>query len=135
MTRAPDTSLILAALLTDQEGHDPAEAALLTCTATIAHTAMETYGVLTRLPPPQRLLGADAATLIEQRLPSQYVTLNKDNSVLAARQLATAGVSGGATYDGLIALAALAHDLELVSRDARAARTYRALGTKYQLIE
>jgi hypothetical protein len=31
-------------------------------------------------------------------------------------------------------LTALAHDLELLSRDRRAARTYRALGARFQLL-
>ena len=52
----------------------------------------------------------------------------------APSRLAAAGGSGGATYDGLIALTALEHDLELVSRDARAARTYRALGTHFRML-
>ena len=45
-----------------------------------------------------------------------------------------AGISGGATYDGLIALTALEHDLRLLSRDARAARAYRALGVDFRLL-
>jgi predicted nucleic acid-binding protein len=48
--------------------------------------------------------------------------------------LAAVRVSGGATYDGLIALTALDHDLELLSRDLRAARTYRALGVRFRLL-
>jgi predicted nucleic acid-binding protein len=52
----------------------------------------------------------------------------------APSRLAAAGVSGGATYDGLIALTALEHDLEIITRDRRAERTYRALDVPYQLL-
>jgi predicted nucleic acid-binding protein len=52
----------------------------------------------------------------------------------APGRLAAAGVSGGATYDGLIALTALEHDLELLTRDGRAERTYRALDVPHRLL-
>lgn len=63
-----------------------------------------------------------------------HVTLGASEHACAPKRLAVAGVSGGATYDGLIALTAIEHDLELLSRDRRAARTYRALGARFRLI-
>jgi predicted nucleic acid-binding protein len=63
------------------------------------------------------------------------VTLPAESHATAPSRLAAAGVSGGATYDGLIALTAQEFDLELLSRDRRAARTYRALGIGFQLLE
>jgi predicted nucleic acid-binding protein len=105
------------------------------CTRTIAHVASETYSVLTRLPPPHRLVSADTAVIIAARLPSTYVTLDASTYAKAPARLASAGVSGGATYDGLIALTALEHDLELLTRDRRAERTYRALNVPYQLLD
>jgi toxin FitB len=63
-----------------------------------------------------------------------YLTLDASDHAGAPVRLAAAGISGGATYDGLIALTALEHDLELLSRDRRAARTYRALGARFQLV-
>jgi predicted nucleic acid-binding protein len=51
------------------------------------------------------------------------VTLDADAHAAASGRLAAAHVSGGATYDGLIALTVLEHDLELLSLDRRAART------------
>jgi predicted nucleic acid-binding protein len=55
-------------------------------------------------------------------------------AVVAPARLAASGVSAGATYDGLIALAALEHDLELFTSDKRAERTYRALDVRDQLL-
>jgi toxin FitB len=131
---AADSSIVIAALLADHEAHDGAEEALASCASTIAHVAAETYSVLTRLPPPRRLDAADAAGIIAARLPSTRVTLPADSHAMAPLRLAGAGVSGGATYDGLIALTAMEHDLELVTRDGRAERTYRALGARFHLL-
>jgi predicted nucleic acid-binding protein len=132
--RAPDTSIAIAALLSDHTAYEAASEALAVCTMTIAHVAAETYSVLTRLPPPHQTEAGPAANALAERLPSEHVTLVASQHAGAPKRLAAAGISGGATYDGLIALTALEHDLELLSRDHRAARTYRALGARFQLI-
>jgi predicted nucleic acid-binding protein len=133
--RAPDTSVTIAALLADHPAHEAASEALAACATTIAHVAAETYSVLTRLPAPHRPEARTAAVALAERLPSEHVTLAASDHAGAPQRLAAAGISGGATYDGLIALTALEHNLELLSRDHRAARTYRALGARFQLIE
>jgi predicted nucleic acid-binding protein len=132
--QAPDTSIAVAALLSDHPSHEAASEALVACEATIAHVAAETYSVLTRLPPPHRAEATTAAEALAKRLPSVHVTLDANDHANAPQRLAAAGIGGGATYDGLIALTAIEHDLELISRDRRAARTYRALGARFQLI-
>lgn len=135
MKQAVDTSVAVAACLADHEAHELAESALADSTTTIAHVATETYSVLTRLPAPLRVDAASAAAIIERRLPRQHATLDADQHAGAPTRLAAAQISGGATYDGLIALTALEHDLEIVSRDRRAARTYRALGVPFKLLD
>jgi predicted nucleic acid-binding protein len=134
VSQTPDTSLAIAALLADHPAHHVASEALTACKTTIAHVAAETYSVLTRLPIPHRAVASTAATALAERLPSKHVALEADSHAGAPKRLAAAGISGGATYDGLIALTALEHDLELLSRDRRAARTYRALGARFQLL-
>jgi predicted nucleic acid-binding protein len=134
VSTAADTSIVLAALLADHEAHQAAAQALSACTMTIAHVALETYSVLTRLPPPHKVAPTTAATALQARLPAALLTLDANSYATAPSRMATAGVSGGAAYDGLIALTALEHDLELVSRDTRAARTYRALGVHFRLL-
>ncbi len=124
----------IAALLNDHPVHDTAAEALAACETTIAHVAAETYSVITRLLAPHRADASTAAAVLDERMPSTYATLDAHSHARALGRLATAGVSGGATYDGLIALTALAHDLERVSRDVRAARTYRALGVNFRLL-
>lgn len=134
MSRAADSSVTIPALMADHAAREIAEHALGQCTATIAHTAIETYSVLTRLPSPHRLTREDAARIVDARLPSKYVALGTDVHSRAHIRLAAAGVGGGSTYDGVIALTALEHDLELLTRDSRAVRSYRALGVRFALI-
>jgi predicted nucleic acid-binding protein len=134
VAKAADSSVAIAAMLADEETHHLAETALKQCTSAIAHVAAETYSVLTRLPPPLRLASADAAAIVAARLPPAYATLDASAYAKAPARLAAAGVSGGATYDGLIALTALEHDLELFTGDRRAERTYRALEVPYTLL-
>jgi predicted nucleic acid-binding protein len=134
VTQAVDSSVAIAAILADHQAHDAAEDALSRSDSTIAHVAAETYSVLTRLPPPLRLDAAHAAAIVDARLPSRLVALAGESHATALGRLAAAQVSGGATYDGLIALTALEHDLELVSRDRRATRTYRALRVRFRLL-
>ena len=131
MRKAADSSITIAALLADHPAHNAAADALARCKTTIAHAAIETYSVLTRLRPPHRIDAHTAATVLDKRLPRQYATLDASKYAAAPGKLAGAGVSGGAAYDGLIALE---HDLELLTRDRRAERTYRALEVPYQLL-
>jgi len=134
VTEAVDTSVTIAAILADHEAHDLAEEALRRSDTTVAHVAAETYSVLTRIPPPLRLDAASAATVVDSRLPRKLVTLDAGAHASILGRLAAGQISGGATYDGLIALTALEHDLLLLSRDHRAARTYRALGVRFELL-
>jgi predicted nucleic acid-binding protein len=133
--RAADSSVTIAALVNDHPAHDVAADALAACERTIAHVAIETYSVLTRMPPPGRFDADTVVTALDERLPSPYVTLDASSYAKAFSRLAAAEISGGASYDGLIALSALEHDLELVSRDRRAARSYRALGVRFTLLK
>lgn len=50
-------------------------------------------------------------------------------------RFADLGIVGGAVYDGLVALAAHAHDRILLTRDERAERTYRRLEIAHELVE
>jgi len=134
LSSAADTSVVLPALLSDHDAHQGAAEALSACTTTIAHVTLEAYSVLTRLPPPHRAEANTAAAVLQARLAQTYVTLSARTCASAPSHMAAAGVSGGSAYDGLIALTALEHGIELVSRDTRAARTYRALGVRFRLL-
>ena len=73
-----------------------------------AHSLAEIYSVLTRLPPPRRIRGEDAWTLIEGNwsdTPAAHLTAQETwDAVRNAQRL---GVRGGQMCDALIAAAAL----------------------------
>ena len=73
-----------------------------------AHSLAETYAVLTRLPPPNRLRGKDALALIEENWAGNLVVhLTGRDTWRALRDARKLGVAGGQTYDALIAASAL----------------------------
>lgn len=97
--------------------------------ALCGHAAVETYSVLTRLPGDLRLAPADAAALMEERFAHPLV-LGADMTGRLPAVLSALGIAGGAVYDALVALAAVAHDAELATRDARAKATYELLAAR-----
>lgn len=97
------------------------------------HALAETYSVLTRLPGDARLAASDAVTLIDANFDG-LAMLAPDRAAVVHQGLAEHGVTGGATYDGIVGLAARDNDLRLVTRDARARGTYEAVGATVELI-
>lgn len=93
------------------------------------HSLAETYSVLTRLPGDLRLAPADAASLLRQRF-SDPLLLGSNVAGRLPDVLSASGISGGAVYDGLVALAAIEHGADLATRDVRARATYDALGAR-----
>lgn len=67
----------------------------------------------------------------------RILTLDAKAQGGAVGELARIGITGGAVFDGLVALAARATGHRLISRDARAARaaqTYERLGIEFELL-
>jgi predicted nucleic acid-binding protein len=129
-----DTSVALAWVDRDHQFHPAVDARLAGHRLGLAgHAAIETYSVLTRQQPPKRLAASAAQRLIVAEFPATRPLLSESVSGLLA-QFAAAGVAGGAVYDGLVAIAAKEAGLLLVSCDARAAATYRALGVEFELV-
>ena len=93
------------------------------------HALAETYSVLTRLPGDLRAAPADVARVLRERF-AQPLVLTDATAARLPDILAELGVLGGAVYDAMVALAALEHDAELATRDARARATYEAVGAK-----
>lgn len=122
-----DTSILVPALLPWHEHHASARAVARSVQGIPAHVLFETYSVLTRLPAPHRLAPGSVGELIA-RLPGTILTLPADRYAATLRELADAGIRGGASYDGLIAATALVHHRRLVTLDRRALPTYDAVG-------
>jgi len=131
--RCADSSLLVPALATWHEHHSPARNALRGIDTTVGHCLAETYSVLTRLPEPLRGAPSETAATIAGVV-ERVLLLDEADMRRAPEVLAAAFVSGGATYDGLIALTAIAYDATLVTMDRRASRTYLALGADYELV-
>jgi predicted nucleic acid-binding protein len=93
------------------------------------HTVAETYSVLTRLPGDLRVLPQDAARLLRARF-SALLVLSRKAAAKLPETLSALGISGGAVYDALVALAAAEHGAQLATRDARARGTYEAAGAR-----
>ena len=114
MTRVlVDSTCMVAAALPHHEHHAATLADLSRRRASgcvflvAAHSVLEAYAVLTRLPSPYRLSAVDALTVIERNWrTTETVTLNGTECWRVVVQLAGAGVSGGRVYDGLIAACA-----------------------------
>lgn len=93
------------------------------------HALAETYSVLTRLPGDLRMAPADAARLIDERF-SPPLLLGAQTALRLTHVLSRLEIAGGAVYDALVALAAVEHDADLATRDARARDTYERIGAR-----
>lgn len=72
--------------------------------------------------------------MLRARFPPPYLALPQEEHDALVERLTTEGVHGGAVYDGLVGATAAATGSVLLTRDARAAATYRALGVMYEML-
>jgi predicted nucleic acid-binding protein len=101
--------------------------------ALAGHALFETYSVLTRLPAAFRLSPRSAIAVLDEAYPERSWLSARDNASLW-RELARAGLGGGAVYDALVGWAARAAGQVLVTRDRRAERVYRSLGVPHEMV-
>jgi predicted nucleic acid-binding protein len=109
-----DTSVLVAAMLPDHVHHAQARGWLAqTRTGSPAavvsgHTLAELYAVLTRLPRKPLISPGEALQLIQENVTSHatVATLSGEDYIQMVKELARAGVAGGAVYDAVIARAA-----------------------------
>lgn len=97
------------------------------------HALVETYSVLTRLPGDIRVGGADAARLLKERFEEPLVLPISDTRRIP-QILADLGITGGASYDAIVALTAAGKGCVLATRDARARVTYDAIGVPVEVV-
>lgn len=132
--KAVDTSVAVAAFASWHEHHDRARAALDNGARLIDHCALETYSVLTRLPPPHRSSGEVVRDFLRLRFTEPYLRLDARAHKEFVLELPERGIVGGATYDALVAATAVAHSANLITCDRRAAPTYESFGTRVVLL-
>jgi predicted nucleic acid-binding protein len=131
---AIDTSLVVALFASWHEAHEAARAAVPAEVQLSAHVLLESYSVLTRLPPPHRAPAEVVASFLRERFPRKLLTLpgNRHRSLL--QSLTDGGITGGSVYDALVAATAQHAGATLLTRDRRAARTYESVGVQYRLV-
>jgi predicted nucleic acid-binding protein len=130
-----DTSVAIPLVVADHEHHRAVVEAVGNKALGLAgHAAFETFSILTRLPPPARKSPTVVGRLIAQNFPMTQFLSDHAAAELLDR-LGTVGVAGGAVYDALVGAAAAEHGLTLVTRDRRAAETYRRIDVRFVLLE
>jgi predicted nucleic acid-binding protein len=90
--------------------------------------------VLTRLPAPHRAPAEAVARYLDDVFADRVYALPDSEYRHFVARLARQNITGGATYDALIAAVARFRDAELLTCDERAARTYERCGTEVKLL-
>ena len=132
--RAADTSVVVAAFASWHENHELARQALDRGLRLVELCALETYSVLTRLPPPHRTASSIVRQFLQARFPQPYLRLTAARHRRFIFELPEHDVAGGAAYDGLVAATAAAFGAELITCDRRAIAVYERYGVKARLI-
>jgi predicted nucleic acid-binding protein len=131
---AVDTSVVVAAFASWHEGHRDAAAALARRPRAPAHVLVESFSVLTRLPPPHRAPADLVASFLEQRFREAPLVLPARAHRELVKSAADIGLAGGAIYDALIAATARHAGATLLTRDQRARPVYERVGVRHELL-
>lgn len=130
--KAVDSSVVIAAFASWHEHHAVARTALNEGPRLVAHAAVESYSVLTRLPPPHRAQPSIVHTFLTERFAEPLLTLSELGYQELLATVSATHILGGPAYDALIAFTAAEHQATLLSLDQRALRTYEAVGARVE---
>ena len=131
---AADTSVVVAAFASWHEHHERARKVLDAGLRMIDHCALETYSVLTRLPPPHRCAAAVVRDFLQARFVEPFLRLDGRAYKEFVLSLPDHSVTGGGAYDALVAATAAAHSASLITCDRRAASVYVSYGIQAAFI-
>jgi predicted nucleic acid-binding protein len=131
---APDISVLVAGFASWHEAHRAAARALNRGVYLVAHSAVETYSVLPRLPPPHGVAPTVVQAYLADVASADYLTLDPRPHRELINYLAAHNITGGAIYDALVGSTAKAAGATLLTRDRRAVRTYELLQVEYELV-
>ncbi|MGC0252356.1 PIN domain-containing protein [Pseudactinotalea sp. Z1748] len=133
--RYVDSGVVIAAFASWHEAHEVARNEVARRPGIAAHAMVEVYSVLTRLPAPHRAHPSIVARYLDAVFPEAPLMLAapayRDAIV---RELPNSGISGGPSYDALIAATVREASGTLVTLDRRAMSTYRLLGCDAELL-
>jgi predicted nucleic acid-binding protein len=131
---AIDTSLVVALFATWHEAHGSAREAVPAEVHLPGHVLLESYSVLTRLPPPHRAPPDIVEAFLRRRFQPKLLTLPGSGHRSLLKAAREGGISGGAVYDALVAATASHAGATLLTRDRRAVRVYETVGVTFRLI-
>lgn len=130
-----DTSVAVPAALPEHAAHADTLAALPRGkTQAIAHVAVETYSVLTRLPMSHRIEPDAAKAYLDDVFAFPPLILPADAYGRLLDVAVDEGITGGAFYDAVVGATAVEAGATLLTRDRRALATYRLLGISYRFV-
>ncbi|HVT78127.1 MAG TPA: PIN domain-containing protein [Acidimicrobiales bacterium] len=134
--RIVDSSVVVPGVVGRFPRHDAALTILQRKPSISVHAAIETYAVLTRLPEPYRVDPVTAAHVIESNFGDRVLPGLPPRSLVPwLRRMSERGIARGAIYDALIAESARSAGGILVTADARASATYRAVGVQVEMLD
>jgi predicted nucleic acid-binding protein len=131
---AVDTSVVVAGFASWHEAHRSALAALARKPRVPAHVLLETYSVLTRLPPPHRAPADVVERFLRERFRETPLVLPARAHLTLIRTVAQAGLTGGSVHDAWIAACARHAGATLLTRDERAVSIYERIGVRYEIV-
>ncbi len=131
---AVDTSVVVAGFASWHEAHPDARAALARQPLLPAHVAIESYSVLTRLPPPHRFARRLVGELLAAHFPEPLLILPGRQQASLIELAIEAKVTGGAIYDALVAATAKHAGATLLTRDRRAISVYELVGASFEFV-
>jgi hypothetical protein len=125
---------VIAAFASWHESHEAAVAVMGRRPWLPAACALEAYSVLTRLPAPNRAPPDLVRDFLVENFEGRLLAQSGSGLEVVAA-LVERGVSGGAAYDGAIALAVQEAGRTLLTLDRRAQVTYHRLGIEWRGLE
>ena len=129
-----DTSVVVAAITaSDGDVLSRCRTALDASPSPVAHVLIESFSVLTRLPPPWRLSPA-AHEFLASAFPELPVPLSARGYRFVVKAMGGEQSAGGKVYDAVVARTALEAGQVLLTRDSRAAQTYGLMEAEYVLL-
>ena len=131
---AVDTSVVVAAFASWHQGHRAAVQALARGSRVPAHVMLESYSVLTRLPPPHRSPPSLVAAFLVERFTDPPLTLAPRAYGRLIARAAEVDITGGSLYDAVVGAIVAEARGRLLTRDQRAAATYERIGVEFELL-
>jgi predicted nucleic acid-binding protein len=131
---AVDTSVAIPAFASWHRAHSSALEVVNAGAVIPAHAAFETYSVLTRMPDPHRASPSSVLRFLTESFESDWLMLTADSMAVLLAELASHGIHGGSTYDGLIGATARSAGAKLLTRDRRAKSIYDLLGVEVEFL-